>query len=193
MAHKQKKDEARDAMNADIANPDIQFVFTLDLEAVLVCPVTKASAGYYKSKLIVDNYTLYDCRTQRGYCYLWDKTEGDLQSSVFATLLTKFLKEEVPFKVGDVIVLWSDGCGYQNRNEIVANEMVNFALEQQIIIRQRYLEKEHTQMKCDAMHSKIERKCRGKEIYQVPTSHFVKRLARNQNLSKYVIWITLIF
>ena len=163
--HIQKKDEARHEMEADIKNADYKFVFTMDLEAVLICPVTKASAAYYKSKLTVHNFTVYNCRSHQGFCYLWDKSEDDLQASVFATMITKFLEQEINFDEGDIVVLWSDGCCYQNRNEILANALLNVAMKQKIIILQKYLEKGHTQMRCDAMHSKIERICRRQEIY----------------------------
>jgi hypothetical protein len=164
-SHILKKNEARNAMEADIANQEYKAVFTMDLEAVLVCPVTKASAAYYKSKLIVHNFTVYDCRTHQGFCYLWDESEADLQASVFATLIVKFLEDNVSVDEGDVIVLWSDGCCYQNRNEILANALLNFSINRKISIIQKYLEKGHTQMPCDSMHSKIERKCRRQEIY----------------------------
>ena len=123
-AHIKKKNDARAAMNDDIENSDYKFVFTMDVETVLLCPVTKASAAYFKSKLTVHNFTIYNCNPGSGYCFLWDETEADLQASVFATLIIK-----------------------------------------NITILQKYLEKGHTQMKCDSMHSKIERKTRNKEIY----------------------------
>jgi len=63
------------------------------------------------------------------------------------------------------IILYSDGCGYQNRNVIIANALLNFSIQHQVQIEQKFLVKGHTQMECDAVHSVIERKLKNKEIY----------------------------
>ena len=57
--HRKRKDEARNAKKQDTENPATKFVFTMDVQAVLICPLMKASALYYKSKLIVHNFTIY--------------------------------------------------------------------------------------------------------------------------------------
>lgn len=163
--HILKKDEARTEMNKDIAEVQNKFVFTMDVQAVVVCPRTKASASYYKTKLAIHNFTVYNMKSEDGYCFIWDETEADLSANVFATLIVKFLEDNVPFQKGDHVILWSDGCPYQNRNAVVSNALVNFSMMHGITIMQKYLEKGHTQMQCDAMHATIERKCRKKEIY----------------------------
>ena len=48
---------------------------------------------------------------------------------------------------------FSDGCGYQNRN----NMYLDLAMRRGVTIQQ-YLVSGHTQMECDSMHSTIERK-----------------------------------
>lgn len=68
------------------------------------------------------------------------------------------------------IILWSDGCGYQNRNSTLSNGMLNFALENGITVIQKYLQKGHTQMEFDSVHSVIERQIRNKKI-NVPTDY----------------------
>ena len=169
--HQLQKEEAREAQAEDIHNTSAcQNVFCMDAQSVLLCPVTKASAMYYRTKLAVHNYTVYDSRTNTGYCYLWDESEGDLSANVFASILRKFLEEKVALHEGDVVVLWSDGCGYQNRNVTLTNALFDLARKRKVIIIQKFLEKGHTQMKCDSMHSVIERKIRGKDIY-LPSSY----------------------
>ena len=56
------------------------------------------------------------------------------------------------------LIVWSDGCGYQNRNTTVSNMYLDLSLEYNITIEQKYLVSGHTQMECDSMHSTIERK-----------------------------------
>lgn len=133
--------------------------WTMDLQAVLLCPKTKASSMYYKTKLQLHNFTLYNLNTKDGYCYTWNETEGDLSSEVFAYLQYKHfesvLKNQPHLKK---IIIWSDGCGYQNRNVKVANMYSHLACEYNVDIVQKYLVSGHTQMECDSMHSTIERK-----------------------------------
>ena len=89
----------------------------MDMQTVLLCPRTKASSLYYKTKLQVHNFTLFNLNTKEGYCYLWNETEDDLSSEVFAHLqyrhFERVIKDNPDLKE---IVGWSDGCGYQNRN-----------------------------------------------------------------------------
>ena len=159
-AHTALKNEARDEKSSDKESSSTKrSVWTMDLQAVLLCPNTKASSMYYKTKLQLHNFTLFDLRSKDGYCYIWNESEGDLSSEVFAYLQYQHFASIICNNPGlEEIVIWSDGCGYQNRNTNVAN--VYSALSQQygITITQKFLVAGHTQMECDSMHSTIERK-----------------------------------
>lgn len=77
--------------------------------------------------------------------YLWDETNGGLESSVFATMTLDYLNhiiENTPTIKN--ISLFSDGCEYKNRNTTVSNALLKFAIEQNVTITQHFLEKEHT-------------------------------------------------
>lgn len=57
-AHIQAKDQAPAKKTRDKeAASDKIIVWTMDLQAVLLCPKTKASTMYYKTKLQVHNFT----------------------------------------------------------------------------------------------------------------------------------------
>ena len=85
----------------------------MDLQAGFLCPRTKASALYFKKKLQVHNFTLFDTKIKNGYCYLWEEVKGDLSSEVFAFLqyshFERFLKDNPVVKE---LIIWSDGCGH---------------------------------------------------------------------------------
>lgn len=147
-----------------------KHVYTMDLQAVLLVPSLKASALYYKTKLAVHNFTIYDLKTRKGFCYLWDESQGALTANEFTSVICSFITKEVPFEEGDEIIIFSDGCGYQNRNMTLSNALVNLAYTRKITITQKYLEKGHTQMECDSMHSNIERQLRNQDIY-LPSSY----------------------
>lgn len=166
--HIELKDEARNEKTKD--KESATEVFTMDLQSVLLCPKSNVSSLYYKTKLIVHNFTLYDLKRNQGYCYLWNESEGGLTSNEFTTIIDHFLREHLQQyytedqHIGIEIILWSDGCGYQNRNATLSNGLFNFALDTGVTIMQKYLQKGHTQMEVDSIHSVIERKIRNKKI-----------------------------
>ncbi|XP_014678087.1 PREDICTED: uncharacterized protein LOC106817882 isoform X2 [Priapulus caudatus] len=166
-AHIQAKDRARAEKSKDkeAANDELS-VWTMDLQAVLLCPKSKASKLYYKTKMQVHNFTLMNLKTKEGCCYEWDETEGNLGSEVFAYLQWKHFDRVIHNNPGiKTIIIWSDGCGYQNRNVTVTNAFLNLAMKHDIRIIQKYLVPGHTQMECDSMHSTIERKLDVCEIF----------------------------
>jgi len=55
--------------------------------------------------------------------------------------------------------------GYQNRNSIMSNALLEFSKFKNITIEQKFLIKGHTQMECDGIHSLIERKLKNKNIF----------------------------
>ena len=56
------------------------------------------------------------------------------------------------------LIIWSDGCGYQNRNVTISNAFIDLAMKHNVTIEQKYLVAGHTQMECDSMHGTIERR-----------------------------------
>lgn len=136
----------------------------MDLESVKVCPNLNTSAIFFKTKLCCHNFTIYNLKTHSATCYWFTEVDSDLQASTFVFCLLDYLKENCVNKNLPVII-YSDGCTYQNRNCIVANALLNFSMKYKIEIYQKFLEREHTQMECDTVHSCIERKIKGKEIY----------------------------
>ena len=132
-------------------------VWTLDVQAVLLSPKTKPSALYYKTKLQLHNLSFYNLKTSEGYCYVWDETEGDVNSEVFAYLQYKHFSTVLDAHPEiEEIIIWSDGCTYQNRNTCLANSLLDLAIKFGKKIVQKYMVVGHTQMEVDSMHATIE-------------------------------------
>ena len=165
--HIAKKTSARNAKNEDKVDQDTSHsVWTMDVQAVLISPRLNASALYYKTKLASHNFTMYNLKTKEVKCFVWDETQADLSSSVFATCIRKVLLQVIESDPGiKTITLWSDGCGYQNRNQLLSNMLLDFAIVHQVTIQQKFLEKGHTQMEADSIHATIERKLKHRTIY----------------------------
>lgn len=68
------------------------------------------------------------------------------------------------------IILYSDGCTYQNRNTTLSNALLNLSINSNVTIIQKFLQRGHTQMEVDSMHSTIERKVRNRKI-NVPADY----------------------
>ncbi len=166
LAHIKAKDEARAEKSKDKANASSKVsVWTLDVQAVLLCPKTKASALYYKTKLQVHNLSFYNLKTHEGYCYVWDETEGDVNSEIFAHLQYKHFSQVLDAHPEiEELIVWSDGCTYQNRNVNLANAYIDLAKNRGVQITQKYLVVGHTQMEVDSMHATIEKRTVG-DVY----------------------------
>ncbi|KAH9635147.1 hypothetical protein HF086_009487 [Spodoptera exigua] len=78
------------------------------------------------------------------------------------------------------IILYSDGCTAQNRNVYLSNALLQLSMEKNIIIEQKFLEKGHTQMECDAVHSSIEQKLKNQEIFLPSQFATLSKQARPQ-------------
>ena len=180
--HRRRKDSARDAKQKDkemgMSAQSKTLVVTVDLQALLLCPRLEASALFYKTKLGVDNFTIYNMNNSDVLCYIWHEGEGGLTANEFASCIVDFLEKNDQY---DTYILWSDGCGYQNRNLTLSNALRRFAKTNCKVIIQKYLERGHTQMEVDSVHSVIERKLKHKEVYYCPSQYVsVIRKARSK-------------
>ena len=166
------EDKAHALINSDVS------VWTMDLQSVLLCPKSKANCMYYKTKLQVHNFTLFCFDTKEGHCFPWSEVDGDLSADVFAYLqynhFKAYLAKHSHIKT---LIIWSDGCGYQNRNATVSNAYMHLAKEQNVTIIQKYLISGHTYMEADSMHSMIERTTRC-DMYTPNDYKVAMRLAR---------------
>lgn len=171
-----QKEKNRDKKNAEENNI---YCFTIDVQGVKLCPVLQANALYYKSKLQIHNFTIYNIATHDSTNYLWNEAEADLRSSIFTTIIIKHLEKLLTIAPKPVVI-FSDGCGYQNRNSVLSNALSRLSSKYDIIIEQKYLEKGHTQMECDSTHSLIERRLKRRDIL-LPTDYIqiVKDARRN--------------
>lgn len=167
--HQSMKVEAREEKEKDKTS-SVNKVFTVDLQSVLLCPKSNVSILYYKKKLVVHNFTIFNIKTKAGYCFLWNETEGNVGSNEFATILTDFLQAEINVQENEEIIIYSDGCCSQNRNTCLSNALLKLAIEKNVTIVQKYLERGHTQMEADAMHAAIERNLKKKTI-SVPADY----------------------
>ncbi|CAG9837749.1 unnamed protein product [Diabrotica balteata] len=79
----------------------------------------------YRRKLSVHNLTMFDLRTNEGFCYFVNETEGELEANEFASVLTHFVESQLPKgNKATKIVIFSDVCNYQNRSVVMSHVAV---------------------------------------------------------------------
>ena len=170
--HIAKKNRAREEKNNEKGNLNKDktvkvirhHLLTMDVQAVKISPCLYFSALYYKTKLNCHNFTVYNLSTHDGTFYWFKESEADLSADTFASCAVHAIRE-ITKKEKLPVILYSNGCTYQNRNSIMSNALIHLSIELNIDIYQKFLEKGHTQMECDLVHSTIEQSLKKKEIY----------------------------
>ena len=109
VARKEAPKKKRAVERAAKRNPTMA-VGAINLQGVLTCPKTNASALYYRRKLIVHK-TYFGKRSKSGHCYFFAETVADLEGPTFSELHYRHLNT-FPDEHPEVenIILWSDGC-----------------------------------------------------------------------------------
>lgn len=179
--HIVKKDAARTAKeNAISSASESTLVATMDLQSILVCPKLLVSKQYYSQKLQVHNFSIYVSNTKDVHLYVWHEGDGKVSSNEFTTCIIDFIKKNLKYKK---VILISDGCAYQNKNRILGSALSDLSKKENIEIEQIILEKGHTMMEVDSVHSTLER------LFTPPIytpAQYVNKMeaARNSNMNK---------
>lgn len=140
-SHIQKKTEARKEKEKD--KKEGKYLFTADLMA----PKSKVSTLYYKIKLQVHNLCFYNLINSDAYCFVWNECEGGVGAEEFASIWMYFVEQKILPNIPPLedtneritIIIYTDGCGYQNRNSVMSNVLLNVAITCNLIIEQKYL------------------------------------------------------
>ena len=144
-----------------------------------------SSAFYYHSKLASYNYTIFDLHSKAATCYFWHEGEGTLQADCFASCLVDFLTHNESCQVARKIIVYSDGCSYQNRNFVLSNALLHFSIFARKERIQKILEKGHTQMECDSVHATTEKSIKNRNVYAA--ADYVRFAANAKCSSPYTV------
>lgn len=169
-AHTENKNQARNFKETDKnfakQTKSSSNMIIFDFQKVLSTPKTEASSLYYKRKLSVFNFTVYDVINHEAYCCLWSENDAKKGSNEVASCLLNYIDKKVSTGVKDFF-LWSDNCGGQNRNKHVFSMYLYASSKYNINIKHSFLEVGHTQNEGDSVHATIEKHARGRKIFNL--------------------------
>jgi len=155
---------------------------SFDLQSVLQVPSSDASQMYYKRKLCCYNFTIYEqAQPHDAHCYLWSEVDGRRGSNEIGSCLLQYL-QSLPKSV-EQISMFSDTCGGQNRNQNIM-AMLFYAvhsIDHLTTIEQKFLEKGHSYMECDSMHSAIDYARKNTSVFSVSSWKSIFEIARRKN------------
>ena len=188
--HQKRKNEAfalkeKDKLSADNRST---FVNTVDTEALLTAPRNNANIMFFHSRLNLHNFTFFDFKTGEVLNFLLSENNGDIESNCFTTCYIDYLtKLVVAHPELRKIVLWSDGCTYQNRSNVLSSALLTFAVQHKVEVWHKYLEVGHTHMECDSVHSNIEKAVKNATIPIKLPSDYIEVIAnaRKKKPGKY--------
>ena len=117
-AHQKLKTDALELKENDKLSADNvgKFVVTADTESLLTAPSNDAGIMFFHTKLNLHNFTFYDLKTRKVVNYLWSEVNGDIEAANFTSCYIAYLtKLVIDNPMVTNVILWSDGCGYQNK------------------------------------------------------------------------------
>ncbi|KAK3933057.1 Homoserine kinase [Frankliniella fusca] len=139
-------------------------VICFDLQKVFFCPKSEVGEFFYKRKISCYNFTIFDCTLKQATCFVWDQTIGGRGAAEISSCVHMYIEQEVANGVKEFHV-YSDSCWSQNKNQILYTMYNLLSKKYNIKIIHRYLQKGHTQMECDSVHARIEKKTRSTDIF----------------------------
>jgi len=167
-AHKDREQASQRGKETDkqTATQDTSFrAITFDLQAVLCTPRAGDAQIFYRRKLAVYNFTIFDGASHQGYNYIWDETEGGRGANEIGSALLDYLKS-LPPEVNHV-ASFSDTCSGQNRNQFVCAAMI-YAVQNFVTLHTidlKFMESGHSYLEADSMHATIEKATKHLKIY----------------------------
>ncbi|CAK1579940.1 unnamed protein product [Parnassius mnemosyne] len=175
-----RKNEARKhkVLDKNRTKVDPGFIaFAMDLEKLLLAPNLQAGQVYYKRKLKIYNFTLYNLGDSEATNYMWHEGVGTKGASEIATCIWMHLSSLAP-EIKE-ITLFSDTASGQNRNTIIAAMFLHAVTVLPIqTINQKFMESGHSEMECDSVHSAVENRGRHVDIYTPEGWYTVARTAK---------------
>ena len=179
--HHRKAEAARKAMDADSQVASVEedsMCLCFDLQQTLDTPKLPVGEAFYLRQLNTYNLAVVNNVTLESTMFVWNESEGERGADEVAICLLKYLKTVS----GSVkrLVLWSDGCGGQNKNHQLQLLWMYLVQSHRFLsIEHKFPEVGHTYLPCDRCFGHIEQKKR-KTDYVYTTDEWVKLISQSR-------------
>lgn len=138
-------------------------VIVFDLQQVQVLPKVPVQEAYYSRQLGLYNFGLCDMSNKKNYSYSWTENQSDRGSNEIASAVYHYLTEIMPsnenFLSVQHVLLASDGCGGQNKNNIMLTMIQSWVSGAPINIKTvtcLFPVRGHSFLECDRLFGRIQ-------------------------------------
>lgn len=131
----------------------------VDLQQTLPCPRLHAGTAFFKRKLWLYNFCIYDCTYQIGNMYVWDETTAGRGSVEIASAIIKWIKreEDIGRKFFTTRKIFCDNCKGQNKNIFIVLMALQLVHQQSLKrVEIIFMISGHSYMPCDRAFGSIE-------------------------------------
>ena len=147
-------------------------VISIDLQQTLPVPKLPVNVAYYKRKVWLYNFCVYDITKNTPYMFLWDETQAMRGPNEIGSCLSKWLDLVAEQEDGDFTVLriYADNAAGQNKNIYIILTLLQKIQQKRLFrIEIVFLVSGHTYLPCDRAFGVIEKHLRNNEyICSVP-------------------------
>ena len=155
-SHHFEAKKARQEFKEDAAEP---FTLTFDMQKTMPLPHLQTSKIFYLRQLWMYNLGIHHTFTKQGHMFCWTEGSAKRGSNEVGSCLKKFIYENCT--EWPRIILWSDGCGGQNKNINITSLFISIvndpALKVEEIVH-KFMWSGHSYLPNDIDFSHIERK-----------------------------------
>ena len=154
------------------ADSDLRTI-AMDLQQTLPCPRLRVSVAYYKRKIWLYNFCIYDLNKDRASMFLWDETTAKRGADEIASCIVKWIDAEFatgqPFKR---LRIFADNCAGQNKNlyiMLMALRIVHSKRLERIEIV--FMVPGHSYLPCDRAFGHIEQRLKKRRSMFCPADY----------------------
>ncbi|KAG0717042.1 hypothetical protein GWK47_055240 [Chionoecetes opilio] len=157
-----------------VAPPDSQLrTICIDLQQTLPCPRLHTGVAYYKRKMWIYNFCVYDLNKKKGNMYVWQMTARRGSDEIGSCIL-KWLESELtdPGNQFKRLRIFCDNCAGQNKNSnivVMALRLIHaLTLDKVELV---FMVPGHSFLPCDRAFGHIEKKIRKCRHIYSPTDY----------------------
>lgn len=173
IVHKRRSKAFFEALREPDQEDSITYCF--DMQQVQPLPKTPISEAFYARQISLYNLCITDVATQNPLFYMWTENLAGRGSVEVSSALINFLTNNVDNTGKKLLRLFCDGCGGQNKNNIVLHSLMyylnhsNSAIEKIII---HFPVRGHSFLPADRVFGRVEKKIRTNAEIITPNEYY---------------------